>query len=59
MRAFERKLIFMATRWLAKRRWGRRLIWAYALRSMRARIRSFLQELAALFPLLQPLATWV
>ena len=49
----------MAARWLARRRWGRRLLWAFTLRTVRARLRRLLHELAELYPVLAPLAAWV
>ena len=55
----KRKLMFMISRFLMKRRWGRRLIWMWALRTMRSRARSFVRDIAALYPVLRRVAAWI
>jgi hypothetical protein len=50
---------FYITRWLMQRRWGRRLLFVWALRAMRSRLRQFLRELAKLYPVLKPATAWV
>ena len=55
----KRTILFYATRWLMQRRWGRRLLFVWALRSMRSRVRQFLRDLADLYPVLRPAASWV
>jgi hypothetical protein len=55
----KRTILFYATRWLMKRRWGRRLLFLWAMRAMRARVREFLRDLAGLYPVLRPAAGWV
>jgi hypothetical protein len=52
-------VMFYATRWLMKRRWGRRLLFVWALRAMRSRLRQFLREIGKLYPVLKPAAAWV
>lgn len=47
------------TRWLMRRRWGRRLLFVWALRAMRSRVRQFLREIAKLYPVLKPAAAWI
>ena len=47
------------TRWLMRRRWGRRLLFVWTLRAMRSRLRQFLRELGKLYPVLKPAAAWV
>jgi hypothetical protein len=47
------------TRWLMRHRWGRRLLFVWALRAMRSRLRQFLRELGKLYPVLKPAAAWV
>ena len=44
--------MFYATRWLMQRRWGRRLLFVWALRAMRVRVREFL-------PVLKPASAWI
>jgi hypothetical protein len=51
--------MFLVSRFLMKRRWGRRLLWMWAMRAMRYRVREFLRDLAALYPVLTPVAAWV
>jgi hypothetical protein len=51
--------MFYVTRWLMKRRWGRRLLFVWALRAMRSRVRLFLREIGKLYPVLKPAAAWV
>jgi hypothetical protein len=59
MRYIKRKLMFIVSRFLMKRRWGRRLMWLWAMRAMRSRVREFVRDLAALYPALSPVAAWV
>ena len=51
--------MFYATRWLMQRRWGRRLLFVWALRAMRVRVREFLRDLAGLYPVLKPASAWI
>ena len=53
-----RKLMFLAIRFLSRSRWGRRLIWTFMVRALRARVRRFLREIAELFPVLEPIRAW-
>ncbi len=55
----KRRIIFYVTRWLVKRRWGRRILWAFAMRAMRSHARVFMREIAALYPVLTPVAAWL
>jgi hypothetical protein len=55
----KRKLMLVVSRWLMQYRWGRRLVWMWALRAMRTRVREFVRDLAALYPALKPVAAWV
>lgn len=55
----KRKLIFMVSRFLMKRRWGRRLMWMWAMRAMRSHVRGFVRDIAALYPALKPIAAWI
>jgi hypothetical protein len=55
----KRTIMFYATRWLMQRRWGRRLLFVWALRAMRVRVREFLRDLAGLYPVLKPASAWV
>jgi hypothetical protein len=59
MRYIKRKLMFMVSRFLMKRRWGRRLMWTWAMRTIRSRVREFVRDLAALYPVLKPATAWV
>jgi hypothetical protein len=59
MNFFKRTIIFYASRWLMQRRWGRRLLFVWALRAMRVRVRAFLRDLADLYPVLKPASAWV
>ncbi|MGB9419223.1 MAG: hypothetical protein WCB58_23130, partial [Acidobacteriaceae bacterium] len=59
MRYIQRKLMFIVSRFLMKRRWGRRLMWMWAMRAMRSRIREFVRDLAVLYPILRPAAAWI
>jgi hypothetical protein len=59
MRYIKRKLMFIVSRFLMKRRWGRRLMWMWAMRAMRSRVRAFVRDLAVLYPTLSPIAAWV
>ena len=52
-------VMFYVTRWLLRRRWGRRLLFVWAMRAMRSRVRQFLRDLAELYPVLKPAAAWV
>ncbi len=56
MRFCYRKLMLFAIRWLSRSHWGRRLIWTFMMRALRARVRRFLREIAELFPVFEPLA---
>jgi hypothetical protein len=40
----KRTFMFYVTRWLMQRRWGRRMLFVWALRAMRSRVRQFLRE---------------
>ena len=55
----KRKLMFMVSRFLMKRRWGRRLLFTWAMRAMRSRVRQFVRDLVALYPVLRPATAWV
>jgi hypothetical protein len=55
----KRKLMFIVSRFLMKRRWGRRLLWTWALRAMRSRVREFVRDIAALYPALKSATAWV
>jgi hypothetical protein len=55
----KRTVMFYVTRWLMQRRWGRRLLFVWAMRAMRSRVRQFLRDLADLYPVLKPAAAWV
>jgi hypothetical protein len=55
----KRTFMFYVTRWLMQRRWGRRMLFVWALRAMRSRVRQFLREIANLYPVLKPAAAWV
>ena len=55
----QRKLMFIVSRFLLKRRWGRRLMWMWAMRAMRSRIREFVRDLTVLYPILRPAAAWI
>ena len=59
MRFCSSKLTYMVVRWLSQRRWGRRLIWSFMIRALRARVRSFLRDLAELLPVFEPLRAWI
>jgi hypothetical protein len=55
----KRKLLFFASRWLLQRRWGRRAVWVITMWALRARIRRFVHEIAELYPVLTPAASWI
>jgi hypothetical protein len=55
----KRTVMFHVTRWLMKRRWGRRMLFAWAMRAMRSHVRRFLRDLADLYPVLKPAAALV
>jgi hypothetical protein len=55
----KRTVMFYVTRWLIQRRWGRRLLFVWAMRAMRTRVREFLRDLANLYPVLRPASAWV
>jgi hypothetical protein len=55
----KRTFMLYVTPWLMRRRWGRRLLFVWALRAMRSRVRQFLREIAKLYPVLKPAAAWV
>jgi hypothetical protein len=52
-------VMLYVTRWLMRRRWGRRLLFVWAMRVLRTRVRQFLRDLADLYPVLKPAAAWV
>jgi hypothetical protein len=52
-------VMLYVTRWLLRRRWGRRLLFVWAMRTLRTRVRQFLRDLADLYPVLKPAAAWV
>jgi hypothetical protein len=52
-------VMLYVTRWLMRRRWGRRLLFVWAMRTLRTRVRQFLRDLADLYPVLKPAAAWV
>lgn len=54
----KRVVMFYVTRWLMRRRWGRRMIFLWALRAMRSRVRQFVRDLAELYPVLRPATAW-
>ena len=54
----KRVVMFYVTRWLMGRRWGRRMIFLWALRAMRSRVRQFVRDLAELYPVLRPATAW-
>jgi hypothetical protein len=56
---FKRTILYYASRWLMQRRWGRRLLFVWALRAMRTRVRQFLRDLGDLYPALRPAAGWI
>ena len=55
----KRKFMYFVSRFLMKRRWGRRLLFVWAMRAMRSRVREFLRDIAALYPVLRPATAWV
>jgi hypothetical protein len=55
----KRTVFYCITRWLVQRRWGRRLLFFWALRAIRLRARQFLQDIAELFPVMRPAAAWI
>jgi hypothetical protein len=55
----KRRLMCIVSRFLLKRRWGRRLMWMWAMRAMRSRVREFVRDIAVLYPALTPVAAWV
>ena len=55
----KRQLMFFASRFLMKRRWGRRLLFVWAMRAMRSRVRQFLRDIAELYPVFRPAAAWL
>lgn len=59
MGSIKRRVMFYVTSWLMQRRWGRRLLFVWAMRAMRSRVRQFVRELAHLYPVLKPAASWV
>ena len=52
-------VMLYVTRWILRRRWGRRLLIVWAMRTLRTRVRQFLRDLADLYPVLKPAAAWV
>lgn len=55
----KRRVMFFVTRWLMQRRWGRRLLFTWAMRAIRSRVREFVRDIAALYPVLKPATAWV
>jgi hypothetical protein len=55
----KRVVMFYVTRWLLRRRWGRRMLFVWALRAMRVRVRQFVREIAELYPIMRPATAWV
>ena len=55
----KRVVMFYVTRWLMRRRWGRRMLFIWALRAMRTRVRQFARDIAELYPVLRPAAAWI
>ena len=52
-------VMLYVTRWLMRRRWGRRLLLVWAFRALRSRVRQFLRNIGKLYPVLKPAAAWV
>jgi hypothetical protein len=59
MNFIKRSFMFWATRWLMQRRWGRRMLFFWALRAMRSRVRQFLRDIAELYPAMRPATAWI
>lgn len=55
----KRTFYFYVTRWLLQRRWGRRLLFFWTLRTIRLRARQFLRDIAELYPVMRPAAAWI
>lgn len=55
----KRVVMFYVTRWLMRRRWGRRMLFLWALRAMRSRVRRFVHDIAELYPAMRPATAWV
>ncbi|MGA9718394.1 MAG: hypothetical protein WBQ79_08955 [Acidobacteriaceae bacterium] len=55
----KRTFMFWFTRWLAQRRWGRRLLFFWALRAMRTHVRQFVRDIADLYPAMRPATAWI
>lgn len=55
----KRTFFFFMTHWLVQRRWGRRLLFFWALRALRLSVRRFVREIAELYPAVRPAAAWV
>jgi hypothetical protein len=55
----KRTILYCATRWLLRRRWGRRLLFFWALRAMRLRVRQFVRDIAELYPVVRPATAWI
>ena len=55
----KRVVMFYVTRWLMRRRWGRRMLFLWALRAMRTRVRRFVRDIAELYPAMRPATAWV
>lgn len=55
----KRVVMFFVTRWLMRRRWGRRMLLIWALRALRVRVRQFARDIAELYPVLRPATAWV
>jgi hypothetical protein len=55
----KRTFFFYVTRWLLQRRWGRRLVFFWTLRTIRLQVRRFLRDIAELYPVMRPAAAWI
>jgi hypothetical protein len=55
----KRRIMFFVTRCLMRYRWGRRLLFVWAMRAMRSRVRQFVRDLAGLYPVLKPATAWI
>lgn len=55
----KRTILYCVTRWLVRQRWGRRLLFFWALRAMRLRVRQFVRDIAELYPAVRPATAWI
>jgi hypothetical protein len=55
----KRTILYCATRWLLRYRWGRRMLFFWALRAMRLRVRQFVRDIAELYPVVRPATAWI